>query len=202
VKNTFHRWSEVDTLDIDAVTNLIVTGRKATEARPDEWLYPLIEDPLMAKIILDFGCGFGRNALGISNHSDKWSVTGYDNKAMLGRVPEFATINYQGKIPPNLRLVSDWDQLRLEKFDVIVCVIVLQHIFEDALEKYTSDFKQMTKRLIVTGRRFNDDVGNRSTWTILEEQGLIPIEFYAGHLRIPYTAEGDPHEHNTAIYSL
>lgn len=202
MKDTFHGWSTVGKMDIDVVADLIVTGRKASEAKPDEWLIDLIGDPAEALTVLDFGCGFGRNAFGMAKHSDKWTVIGYDNPAMLSRVPEFATINYDGKIPKNLWFLSDWDQVALHRVDRIVCSLVLQHIYEDALVKYAHDFKLMTPTLIVTGRRFNDDKEKRSTWTILEEQGLTPDEFYAERERIPYTPYGDPSEHNTAIYNF
>lgn len=200
MKNTFHGWSSVDKLGIDEVSDLIVTGCKASEARPDEWLYPFIGTPDDSIRVLDFGCGFGRNAFGFSTHGQNWRVVGYDNEAMLGRVAEFSDIHYGGKIPFNLAFVSDWEQLKTQSFDCIVCSIVLQHIYEDALATYAKDFRGMTKHLIVTGRRFNDDVTRRNTWAILGENGLVPKKFYAGHLLIPYTPEGDPHEHNTAIY--
>lgn len=202
LKDTFHAWSLVAKLGIDEVCDLIVTGRKASEVRPDEWIYPFIGTPDDSRRVLDFGCGFGRNAFGLATHGKNWKIVGYDNEAMLGRVSEFATIHYGGEIPFNLSFVSDWEQLKAQKFDCIMCSLVLQHIYEDALAIYVNDFKQMTGRLIVTGRRFNDDKSRRSTWAILEDSGLIPTEFYAGHLKIPYIAEGDPNDHNTAVYSL
>lgn len=189
-------------MDIDKVCDLIVTGRKATEARPDTWIYPFIGDPATPLRILDFGCGFGRNAFGIASSNEKWNVVGYDNDAMLGRVPEFAAIHYNGVVPSNLSFSSDWDHLKTQTFDCIACIIVLQHIYEDALATYIADFKKMTKHLIVAGRRFNDDVRHRSTWDILEENGVVPEKFYAGHLKIPYSPKGEPEDHNIAIYSL
>lgn len=202
MKNTFHEWSAVGKFDLDKVCDLIVTGRKASEARPDVWVYPFIGDAEQPLRVLDFGCGFGRNALGIASKHDKWSVVGYDNEAMLSRVNEFAAIHYGGVIPPNLTFTSDWEKLKTETFDCIACIIVLQHIYEDALAVYANDFKKMTKRLFITGRRFNDDKNNRSTWTILGEQGLVPDKFYAGHIEIPYKPDGDPGEHNIALYFL
>jgi hypothetical protein len=94
------------------------------------------------------------------------------------------------------------DELKIQKFDTIFCCIVLQHIYEDVLKKYIYDFKRMTSNLVVAGRRFNDDVKRRSTWTILEENGLIPISFLHGDKIIDYIPEGNPEDHNTAIYSL
>ena len=94
------------------------------------------------------------------------------------------------------------DTVKNEKFDTILCCLVLQHIHEDVLKSYIEDFKKMTSKLIVFGRRFNDDVKCRSTWIIMEENGLIPSKFYANGNETPYVANGDPHEHNLSIYNI
>ena len=203
MKDTFHGWSTVGQMDIDVVADLIATGRKVSDVKPDDWLINnFIGFPDQNKLILDFGCGFGRNAFGMAKHSKKWTIIGYDNEAMLSKVPEFATINYKGELPENLLFMSDWNRVSLYKVDVIVCTLVLQHIYEHTLIKYIQNFKKMTHRLVVSGRRFNDDATKRSTWTILEEEGLIPDKFYGVNEEMPYTAEGDPEEHNTAVYVL
>ena len=90
--------------------------------------------------------------------------------------------------------------MKEEKFDVIFCGLVLQHIYEDALGVYLKDFKNMTKKMIVMGRRFNDDPKGRSTWTILGENGWVPSKFLSGLTQIPYTPDGNPEDHNIAIY--
>lgn len=202
MKDTFHGWSTVGSMDLDVVTDLIVTGRKASEARPDVWLFDHLGKKEERLNVLDFGCGMGRNTFGIANHSPEWTVVGYDNEGMISKSREYCTLMYGGRIPKNMWFITDWEQVRLHRFDAIFCCIVLQHIYEDALAKYIADFKQMTNRLVVMGRRFNDDPKRRSTWVILEENGLIPDRFYAGGEIIPYNGEGDPGEHNLAIYTL
>jgi SAM-dependent methyltransferase len=168
MKDTFAGgWAKVNELDLDVVTDLIVTGRTTAEAKPDRWLFSFLKDNDKAVTILDFGCGFGRNAFGLAIQHPHWTVIGYDSEQMLSRVPEYAAIHYEGKIPNNLWFVSDWPQLTHHTFDKILCSIVLQHIYEEPLSRYCKDFKKMTKFLFVTGRRYNDDVGKRSTWIIL-----------------------------------
>ena len=203
MKETFRNdWANVGKLNLEQVTNLIVTGRKPSEAQPDRWLYEWLGDGDKAISILDFGCGMGRNSFALATKFPLWSVFGYDSEGMIEKTKEFAEIHYKGVIPPNLKFVADWEQLKTRTFDKIMCIIVLQHIMEADLAKYAQDFKSMTKFLLVSGRRFNDDKNNRSTWTILEEQGLVPEKFFAGHLQIPYMPEGDPSENNVGYYFL
>jgi hypothetical protein len=67
--------------------------------------------------------------------------------------------------------------------------------------KYLSDIKTMVPVLMVRGRWFNNE-GNGIAWSILEEGGLIPYKFFKGHGEILYSVEGDPGEHNSALYSM
>lgn len=203
MKNTFHGWSSVNILDLDATADLIVTGRKASEAKPETQIYNYIGEKYTQLNVLDFGCGFGRNTFAMGLYDDYWTIVGYDNDSMLDKVNEFCNLHYGGEIPKNVWFQSDWNRLIYHKFDTIFCCLVLQHIYEDALLKYISDFKNMTSKLIVFGRRFNDDIKKRSTWKIIEENGLTPRKFYdSSGLEITYVSDGDPNEHNLAIYTL
>jgi ribosomal protein L11 methylase PrmA len=202
MKNTFNNWEKIAKMDIDSVTNYILTGHKASTAKPDIWILNIIGKEDKPMTILDFGCGIGRNTLGLAKINQKWNIVGYDSENIISRVPEFVDINYNGIMPSNVQFVSDWNQLKTTKFDKIIAVIVLQHIMEKVLIEYIRDFKNMTNFLCVSGRRFNDDVKKRSTWTIIEEQGLIPSKFYKGHIPIIYSPLGDPNEHNIACYHL
>jgi SAM-dependent methyltransferase len=202
MKETFRgAWGKIGDYDLSKVTDLIVTGRTPEQAKPDEWLWDWIgSDANKPLTIMDFGCGMGRNSFGLANHFTNWSVIGYDSEGMIGKTNEYCQLHYRGMIPRNLKFETDWERLRTQKFDKIICMLVLQHIFEEDLSKYAKDFKTMTKYLLVSGRRFNDDKAHKSTWTIMEENGLTPAKFFAGHLEIPYMPEGDPHEHNMAYY--
>lgn len=202
MKDTFHGWAMMSGYPLDTVVDYILTGRKATEAKPDVWMFRLIGSKQDSIRVMDFGCGIGRNTFGLANYSPKWNVVGYDNDGMLGRIDEYYKLHYPAPFPSNVSFSSSWDKLKQEKFDAIVCCLVLQHIHENALVQYINDFKSMTKTLMVTGRRVNDDIKGRSTWTILQENGLTPVRFLQGLNEVPYNPNGSPEDHNTAIYVL
>lgn len=202
MKSTFREWENVQKYDLDTVSNLIMTGKTAKEAMPDTWLIKYIGDSSYRLKILDFGCGIGRNTFQIGLSNPHWSVIGYDNENMISKTNDYYSLHYSGLLPENVTFITNWDELKIQKFDTIFCCIVLQHIYEDTLKSYIHDFKQMTSNLIVAGRRFNDDVKRRSTWTILEENGLFPVTFLYGDKVIDYNPEGNPEDHNTAIYRL
>lgn len=204
MKDTFHGWSQIGTYKLDTVMDFILTGRKASEAKFDFWLTAAVggmkSHPMR---VLDFGCGIGRNTFGFAKYAPAWTVVGYDNENMISRREEYYKLHYDLPMPSNAIFSSDWDEVKTQKFDIVFCCLVLQHIYEDALVQYISDFKKMTGRLFVTGRRSNDDPEkHRSTWTILQENGLTPDAFLKGLEHVPFNPEGDPEEHNTAIYEI
>lgn len=204
MKETFRGgWSNIETLSLAEVTNLIVTGKTPDKAKPDRWLYEWLADDFERPLtILDFGCGMGRNSFGLAAHFSNWKVYGYDSKGMLSKTKEYCDLHYKGKVPDNLVFESEWEKIKAIKFDKILCLLVLQHIFEQDMVQYLDDFKQIGKTLMVAGRRYNDDIERRSTWKIIEEQGLTPTKFFRGHIQIPYTSDGNPEEHNVGLYDL
>jgi len=199
----FNIWENIKTKSLDDVANLILTNRKASEFFIDEWLYKLCGNKENSLSVLDFGCGIGRNSFGMAYYSDQWTITGYDNISMLEKATEYQIIKYNTPLLPiNLTFNSMWNVLVNNKFDVIFCCLVLQHIYEEDLNQYLSDFKKMTKRLVVSGRRFNDDVMNgvnKNTWKILENNGFYPIQCNRNGL---YSSCGDPNEHFSCVYDV
>lgn len=203
MKDSFNGWKTIATLPIQKVADYILTGKKIEDFKPDEWLFNHFGDKNLPLSILDFGCGIGRNTFGAGIYSSEWNITGYDSSEMLKLTNLFSTISYGTEnICTNISFVDDWNVLKEKKFDVIFCCIVIQHIYEDDLKSYISDFLKMTKKLVVFGRRFNDDVNKRSNWNILKEAGLTPTCFYEENKLIPFSPEGDPEQHNLAIYLL
>jgi hypothetical protein len=119
----------------------------------------------------------------------------------MNKANEYSKIRFSKQICdyPNLELISDWDILKTIKFDCIYATIVFQHIHENDLNLYLRDIKKMTSRLIVSGRRFNDDIvdgKHKNTWQILENNEFYPLNAK----EINYNVDGDPNEHITCIY--
>jgi SAM-dependent methyltransferase len=167
------------------------------------WLTPFIGDESTPLSILDFGCGVGRNIFDFSHNFPNWKFYGYDNPNMINKANEYSNIRFGKNIQEysNLELFSDWDKLKTIKFDCIYATIVFQHIHEKDLNNYLQDIKQMTHKLIVSGRRFNDDMIDgkyKNTWQILENNGFHPTNAK----EINYKIDGDPEQHITCIYDL
>ena len=204
MNDMFNDWILIPDLPMEKVIESILTNRTIETFNPDCGIYTFIGNKETPISVLDFGCGIGRNTFGLGLHSPRWTITGYDNSGMIKLTDQYYTMKY--KIPHLLTNVSfsdDWESLKKLKFDVVLCCYVLQHIYEKDLFSYIEDFKNITNHLIVLGRRSNDDISERSTWTILEEAGLIPTSFYrSGGMETNYSPEGDIYEHNIAVYNF
>lgn len=203
MKNTFNGWSEISNLNLNKVVDLVLTNGTSETIKSDMWLTPLMGDRNKTISVLDFGCGVGRNIFDFSQNFSNWKFCGYDNPSMLDKANEYSKIRF-GKTAyeyPNLELISDWDKIKSRTFDCIYATIVFQHIHEKDLNVYLQDIKHMTYRLIVSGRRFNDDMIDgkyKNTWQILENNGYYPLNVEDSK----YSIDGDPEEHITCIYDI
>lgn len=162
---------------------------------------PLIGDPSKPLKILDFGCGMGRNTFALSL-CNNWTVHGFDNEEMIRKVPEFCSRYYNHTTDsfPKVKFTSDWERIKAEKYDCIVAISTFQHIFHEDLRIYLTEMREITNRLVVHGRRSNDET--LSVWSLMEDHALIPTETYKDGVRVPYCAYGDSNEILTQVYEL
>jgi len=205
MKNSFGLWeSQIASSSLDSVINYILTNNNAEtiEYKTDCILHFVDADDYGKPLsVLDFGCGVCRNAIAIAKQLPNWNIVGYDNQNMLNQAANLYRLKLGGSINEvkNLQLESNWDKLKLLKFDIIYANLVFQHIKEKDLRLYLSHIKQMTNTLIVYGRRFNDDIKNgenKNTWKILEKNGFFPEN------NERYSLEGKPKEHFGVIYKI
>lgn len=193
----FNGWDLIAKHDLEFVADKILTNRQIKDFQEDTAYFKLISEDNNPLTILDFGCGIGRNTFGFSLHYPTWKFVGYDNENMINRCFEYAKIKYpQIESFPSVSFYFNWDEVKLQRFDVIFCHLVLQHVHEKDLRIYLSDFRNMTQKLVVHGRRFNDDEG-KNTWKILEKYGYYPSSCTAPR---GYVVDGYPEEHFTCVY--
>ncbi len=203
MKNTFNGWNEVNKFNLEKVIDLVLTNGTSNTIQSDMGLIPLMGDKNKSLSILDFGSGVGRNIFDFSQKILNWQFHGYDNDNMIKTANQYSKVRFDKNINeyPNVKIISDWDRLKTMKFDCIYATLVFQHIYEIDLNIYLQDIKYMTKRLIVSGRRFNDDMIDgkyKNTWQILENNGYYPINA----LEIKYSIEGEDEDHITCIYDI
>lgn len=199
--SSFHYWESVGEMELNDIINIILTGHSLNTVYSDEWITQFF--PKSFSSLLDFGCGIGRNTFHYSMKYPAANIVGYDNDKMLKKTEEFYLSKYKTSRPPNVLFDSHWSNVSSRKFDIIVSLLVFQHIFEEDLLNYISDLKQMTKFLIVSGRKFNDD-NKKNTWKIIESAGLIPHFFYDTDVscEVPYKLDYADDAHHLALYSI
>jgi SAM-dependent methyltransferase len=142
--------------DFQLMHTILTAARKPAEFTSDEGLLRTIHPADQRIRVLDFGCGMGRNLKWMMGNTD-WDVTGYDNDKMLERAKMWLPSVTRKPIP---LLVSGWEFLRAKRFDVVIATLVFQHIYKKELTGYLSDLQRMTPKLLIHGRRVNDDGSN------------------------------------------
>src|SRR5690348_16436338 len=126
-------WLKVaESSDPDDLREHILTGFK--DGKPFTPYVPTIELPAPIGRVLDFGCGVGRSfpfLKKVARH-----VTGFDLPPMIARCRALAAESAD-------ELLEDWQQVRTRRFDLIVCVLVLQHIEPANCRAFLTDFADM-----------------------------------------------------------
>ncbi len=123
----------------------ILTGYQA--GKPFTPYVPTIDLPAARGRVLDFGCGLGRNFPYLRSVAAE--VTGYDLAPMIERCRTLA--DYRG-----VRLTADWAALRAERFDLIFCALVLQHVPPAVCASALADFARMAPSVYVLTRGASD----------------------------------------------
>ena len=131
--------------DPDDIREHILTGFKA--GKPFTPYVPTIALPPKVDRVLDFGCGVGRTfpfLRTIARH-----ITGFDLPPMIEQCRALATERADA-------LEDDWDAVRHHRFDLIVAVLVLQHVEPAVCRAYLDDFARMTPAVYLLSRADSD----------------------------------------------
>ncbi len=131
--------------DPDEIREHILTGFKS--GKPFTPYVPTIPLPGHVERVLDFGCGVGRTfpfLRTIAQH-----VTGFDLPPMIEQCRRLATERADA-------LEDDWETVRSSRFDLIVAVLVLQHIEPAACRAYLQDFARMSPATYLLSRSDSD----------------------------------------------
>lgn len=160
-QNIFGKWTNLQDMSDLAVMQLIDTNvRDAKDFKPcaPSFLSVIGEKNKKLKV-LDFGCGIGRNLVGMAKYSSAWEIHGYDSAAMLGRAEVYLKENLREKERNQIILFNDWESTaKATNYDCIFCCLVLQHLPAELLARRLAEFAELSEWLLVLGRRTLDDL--------------------------------------------
>ena len=207
MSNSFGTWkNNIPHSNLNETIDYVLTGYDINTIPPSHHLLKYInqENKSNNTRLLDFGCGVGRNIIFLSNSLPDCQIYGYDNDIMLSQAKAFVRQKHQKDIEniENIHLLSNWTDVKKQKFDLIYTTLVFQHINEEPLSQYLKDIKGMTDTLLVESRRLNDDIDpttqqHKNTWQIMEKNGCKPY-FCSNN----YTVDGNPEDHFVCIYKF
>lgn len=202
--NNFGKWNNVDGLTLRETVSIVLKNSSVKDADGSSNIFRYIGKTEESLEILDFGSGVGRNAFPLSDYAKNWHIDCYDNINMHKKAKLFAKEKYNKSVEDfkNINFLSDWQEVKNKKYDCIIAVLVFQHIKEDELNTYLSDIKNMTKKLIVGGRRSLDGIDwtgdKKSVWKILEKNGYFPT--YCNNQEKYNDSKQDPKDHFICVY--
>ncbi|MFA6050309.1 MAG: class I SAM-dependent methyltransferase [Candidatus Paceibacterota bacterium] len=202
--DSFGRWAKIETNTLDQVVDKVLTGYTTGTIPASKGIFTYIGKPEEEITILDFGSGVGRNAFELSIHFKNAKILCYDSEQMNLAANKFAEEKYNRSASEfsNVSFTSDWEEVKKQKFDCIVAILVFQHIKESDLTLYLKNIKNITKKLIVFGRRLVDEREEngdmKSVWKILEKNDYKP-SFCSNQEKYNESA---PKDHFTCIYDF
>jgi trans-aconitate methyltransferase len=130
--------------DLEEVRERILTGYKG--GKPFTPYVPTIPLPSPLHRVLDYGCGLGRNFPYLQSIAGE--VVGFDLPPMIERCRTLG-------LPASL-LTSDWREICIQRYDLIVATLVLQHIEPDACRRAVEDFARIAPVTYLLTRVMSD----------------------------------------------
>jgi hypothetical protein len=94
--------------------------------------------------VLDFGCGDGGYSRITKNFYNEIHL--FDYPEMIEDIPEDV------RQIKNVKIFSDWNEVKNNRYDEIIATLVFQHIHPKDLERYLNDISKMTDRVVIKSR--------------------------------------------------
>lgn len=186
-KDLFGKWSQIEPGDELAVMQLIDANVK----KPQDFkscpanFFHVIGDKNKKLKVLDFGCGIGRNLVGMVRYSPAWEVYGYDNTAMLARAEIYLKENLRDKERNQIILFNEWySGETVAKYDCIFCCLVLQHLPAALLTQRLAEFAELSDWLVVLGRQTLDDLTTPVAKFLEKHFKIVKEEIITRHVPI------------------
>jgi SAM-dependent methyltransferase len=173
-------WTELAaTATEDDLRERILTGFK--DGKPFTPYIPTLALPAPLEVVLDFGCGLGRNFPYLRSVAAR--VVGFDLPPMVDRcralMPDAADL-----------LTSDWGAVTGMRFDLVFASLVLQHVPEATCRDAVAHFARMAPATYLLARGQGDF--GFSALDLVAASGL----FDAGECRI---VDHDPATHQLRV---
>jgi hypothetical protein len=171
-------WTDIAAGEEDELRERILTGYKS--GKPFTPYVPTIPVPTPIEVVLDFGCGLGRNFPYLKAIANR--VEGFDLPPMIDRC---RVLGEQVS-----RLSSDWGDVRTRRYDLVFASLVLQHIDTDECGRYLADFAVMAPYVYLLTRARTDF--NAVMLDLVAESGV----FHGSTCRV---VDHDPGTHQLRI---
>lgn len=129
--HNFNHWSKVASKGLESACLYNANRRvKPSQVKATPNVLEHIGNENQKLIVLDFGCGFGRNAYHWAMERPNWLFFGYDCPEMLNNSLEYHQIHYGPAAlhPSNLTFEANWNSIMSKFYDVVVADNVFGHI--------------------------------------------------------------------------
>ena len=155
-------WDKVGHLSVDDIKEELITGYKTGKPfSPHN--YHFFEPTIKADRVLDFGCGIGRNFANLKRHSRE--LVAFDFPAMINACRTHGDCS-------DVTLISDWDAIADQHFDVVIATLVFQHIEnEDILHHIIDSLADICDFLYLSTRCWADGEGNPNVYNAIQKTG-------------------------------
>jgi 2-polyprenyl-3-methyl-5-hydroxy-6-metoxy-1,4-benzoquinol methylase len=152
-KHNFNYWPRVASkgLEIACKYNANRSIKPSKVKATPEVLQHLGKEDQQLKL-LDFGCGFGRNAYEWAHKRPNWIIAGYDCVEMLNNSLEYHGIHYPSTPEPeNLSFVIEWEKIQKQQFDAVVADNVFGYMIdnEEVAETLEAIFKSSSALIVI-----------------------------------------------------